>query len=340
MTDERLEPGDRHGSSPSAVLTILEGMREVGVDVAVVCAAMGVTWAALEARETLVPPAQLSLMWHEGARMYGRGTIGLATAMAAPKGRHIFDYVASSSSTLHEALRQIARYHRLATRNADIQFRREGEFTLMQFLLSLPNAAVPSPVLEYAAGTIVRRVFELVGQRPREVRLPHRPLGPRRDYSRMLGVPVRFEQDAAIVFDDELLRMPCREHDPNLFRFVSAHAEAMLQHEARNPTTCSQVRRLVLELVERGEPSLAEVARELATSQRSLQRRLKEEGTSFRDVIDDVRKDLALAYLTDHRMSVSEVAYLLGYSEAGAFVRAFKRWTGKTPGETRYGPRK
>jgi Helix-turn-helix domain len=59
--------------------------------------------------------------------------------------------------------------------------------------------------------------------------------------------------------------------------------------------------------------------------------------TSFREVVDDARKQLAVGYLGDRRLAVSEVAYLLGYSEAGAFVRAFKRWTGKTPGEMRAG---
>lgn len=335
--DDDLTPSDGRGSSPSAVLTILDGMQGAGVNVDVVCAAMGLTRAALETREALVPPALLTVMWREGARLYGRGTVGLATAMAAPKGRQIFDYVASSSATLHQALQQIARYHRLVTRNADLQLRREGAFTLMQFLPSLPSATLPPFVLEYATATIVRRVFDLVGGRPCEVRLPHPPLGPREDYARLLGAPVRFEEDPAIVFDDELLAMPCREHDPNLFRFVSAHAESLLQREPRDTTTRAEVRRLVFTLVERGEPALSEVAHALATSARSLQRRLREEGTSFRDVVDDARKELALTYLADRKMPVSEVAYLLGYSDAGAFVRAFKRWVGKTPGETRSG---
>jgi AraC-like DNA-binding protein len=87
--------------------------------------------------------------------------------------------------------------------------------------------------------------------------------------------------------------------------------------------------------IAQGEPEVAAVARALATSDRSLQRRLQEEGTSFRGVVDDARRELAVGYLGDRRMTVAEVAYLLGYSEASAFVRAFKRWTGKTPGEMR-----
>jgi len=199
-------------------------------------------------------------------------------------------------------------------------------------------AAVPAPVVEYSMAAIVRRVVEFTSQKPREVRFPHAPLGPREDYARWLGVPTRFEAETAgVLFDDAALAAPCHGHDPNLFRFVKAHAELLLQNQSRDSTVRGQVRRLVVGLVAQGEPEVAAVARTLATSERSLQRRLQEEGTSFRDVVDDARKELALGYLGDRRLSVSEVAYLLGYAEAGAFVRAFKRWTGRTPGELRAG---
>ena len=183
---------------------------------------------------------------------------------------------------------------------------------------------------------IARRVLEFTGQRVRGIRLPHAPLGPRDEYARLLGVPVQFEAaTASAVFDDELLATPCRGHDPNLYRVVRAHAELLLERLPRDPSMRGQVRRLVLGVIAQGEPEMATVARTLGTSERSLQRRLQEEGTSFREVVDEARRELALGYLGDRRLAVSEVAYLLGYAEAGAFVRAFKRWTGRTPGEMR-----
>src|SRR5258706_16484100 len=112
-------------------------------------------------------------MWREGGRLYGRGGVGLVVAMSAPTGRQIDDYVASASATVHLALEQIARYHRLVTRNADIALVREGALTALQLLPNLPNAAIPPPVVEYAVATIVRRVGEYSGRKPIEVRLPH-----------------------------------------------------------------------------------------------------------------------------------------------------------------------
>jgi AraC-like DNA-binding protein len=84
-----------------------------------------------------------------------------------------------------------------------------------------------------------------------------------------------------------------------------------------------------------GEPGISSVAEALATSERSLQRRLQAEGSSFRDVVDEARHKLALPYLGDPNLSLTDVAYLLGYSEGAAFTRAFKRWTGLAPSMAR-----
>jgi AraC-like DNA-binding protein len=84
-----------------------------------------------------------------------------------------------------------------------------------------------------------------------------------------------------------------------------------------------------------GDATLAGVAKALKMSERSLQRRLADEGATFDALLDDVRRQLSLRYLADPAIAVSEVAYLLGYSEPSPFHRAFKRWTGTTPTEAR-----
>ncbi|MBK6533536.1 MAG: helix-turn-helix transcriptional regulator [Deltaproteobacteria bacterium] len=83
--------------------------------------------------------------------------------------------------------------------------------------------------------------------------------------------------------------------------------------------------------------TLKRVAAQLRMSERSLQRRLADEGESFDAIVDALRRDLALRYLADPKIAVAEVAYLLGYSEPSPFHRAFKRWTGRTPAEARRG---
>jgi AraC-like DNA-binding protein len=87
----------------------------------------------------------------------------------------------------------------------------------------------------------------------------------------------------------------------------------------------------VAEELSRGVPTVEDVARRMATSERTLRRRLEEGGSSFRELLDDTRERLARNYVRDRRMALSEVAFMLGFSEPSAFHRAFKRWTGTTP---------
>jgi AraC-like DNA-binding protein len=98
----------------------------------------------------------------------------------------------------------------------------------------------------------------------------------------------------------------------------------------------SSVRRAIAESLRDGEPSLSRVAKKLAMSPRSLQRQLQEYGMKFKKIVNDTRRQSAQIYLKDRKNSLTEIAFLLGYSEASAFNRAFKRWTGLTPSGYRY----
>jgi AraC-like DNA-binding protein len=95
------------------------------------------------------------------------------------------------------------------------------------------------------------------------------------------------------------------------------------------------LRRILLSRLPQGDSNIESVARSMGTSVRSLQRRLTYRGSSYQDVLDSIRREAAGQYLSDRALSISEVGYLLGYSEPAAFHRAFKRWHGSTPQEFR-----
>jgi AraC-like DNA-binding protein len=117
---------------------------------------------------------------------------------------------------------------------------------------------------------------------------------------------------------------------------VESHAEALLgERPDPTATTSERVRALLAATLAEGDVSLAAMAAHLHMSERSLQRRLASEGRVFDELLEGLRRELALRYLGDRAMAISEIADLLGYSEASAFHRAFKRWTGRTPSEAR-----
>ena len=159
----------------------------------------------------------------------------------------------------------------------------------------------------------------------------------RSELRRVLGVEPAFLQPLNFLeVDAALVDRPNPTSDPRLSRVIERHAEALLEARPLPVASASErVRSLLARAIGEGEITLAAIAAKSKMSERSLQRRLADEGVTFDALLDEVRRDLALRYLADPKIAVAEVAYLLGYSEPSPFHRAFKRWTGKTPTEAR-----
>ena len=169
-----------------------------------------------------------------------------------------------------------------------------------------------------------------------EVRFEHaRPTSPE-PFERAFAAPVRFETERteivldASALDRRLPRVPVLIAD-----YIVRQADAIVARMPSTSPTVQDVRRLLARELQGGDPSLPRVARSLSLSERTLRRRLTAEGASFEGLLGEVRREAAEIALDDPRLSVGEIAFLLGFSEPGSFARAFKRWTGKSPSEHR-----
>lgn len=183
-----------------------------------------------------------------------------------------------------------------------------------------PDARIPARI---ATG---REIFpskvELQHQQPADT-TAHRPIfGP--------NIHFRSERDA-ISFDRATSELPVVGADPALGELVMAHARALYERLPEDTTWTSRVQRLVGGELPRSMLGIDDVATRLSVPKRTLQRRLKEEGTSFEELTDALRRQLAERYLREQRLGVQETAFLLGYSDVSAFHRAFQRWTGVSP---------
>jgi len=107
--------------------------------------------------------------------------------------------------------------------------------------------------------------------------------------------------------------------------------EALNRRITPPPPTRAKVEKALLEVLPKGNATVSNIARALAMSTRSLARRLKEEGTSYTEVLDGLRRELAMRYVEDETLGVSQIAWLLGYSEVSSFNHAFRRWTSRSP---------
>ena len=163
------------------------------------------------------------------------------------------------------------------------------------------------------------------------MRFAHRAPRDSRDHERFFGAPLRFATgENALVLPAALLDLPCHRNDPSLLSLLDRYAADRLG-ESQGTTFADRARAALSEDLQSGNVTAHRLAARLKVSVRTLHRTLAAESTSYRQLLDKLRLDLAERHLLDDRLSVAEVAFLVGFSELSAFHRAFKRWTGHTP---------
>lgn len=156
------------------------------------------------------------------------------------------------------------------------------------------------------------------------------------DYAEVFGCEVLFDQRASgILFREEVLDQPLPQANENLLHTLLDHATALLANINQHETVTSQVKNLLRLLLKEQSPSSTVIAEKLGMSSRTLQRKLDEEGNHYKDVLNELRLELALYYLKNTELSLDNIAYELGYAEARSFYRSFKQWTGRTAGSYR-----
>ncbi|MFL1431955.1 MULTISPECIES: AraC family transcriptional regulator [unclassified Nocardiopsis] len=159
------------------------------------------------------------------------------------------------------------------------------------------------------------------------------------EYERVLGCPVRFGARRTVLeLHPEVGSWPVARHPRYVFGVLREKGDALLARRPPPETFTERVEEAVRAMVHQGDLGADAVAARLHCSRSTLSRRLRAEGTGFRRVVDGVRRELAVSYLRAGRASVGEVAYLVGFSDAAAFSRTFRRWTGQSPGRFRRNP--
>jgi len=289
-----------------------------------------------------IPLAVENALWNEAARLTGDEAFGLHAAERLTPGTFdVLDYAVRTAPTLRSALERLARYNRLV-HDAAVFTLRDDEQTLRVEHGFRSGPHVPCRhASEFTLATLVVLGAELLERalEPLAVEFAHAAPGPEvgAEHRRIFGVEARFSQPLnALTLARESVERALPRADPGLSRVIERHAEALLAAlPPPSETTGDRVWHLLSKTLGEGAPALADVAARLKMSERSLQRKLADEGKSFEALLDDVRRKLALRYLADPKLAIAEVAYLLGYSEPSPFHRAFKRWTGKTPNEAR-----
>ncbi len=292
---------------------------------------------AMDPDERVPITVSLELM-RGGIAMTGDEDLGLKAATEVERGDYgALEYVARSAATFGQALEVLGRYLALVNDALRFKVELEGERAIvhLESAIVLPRAGSDFQAAAFHwAATVLRADSVPVAS---EVWFEHPQPANIDLYAQIFGTTkVRFEMPFnAFVIDKMFLDQPLPTADPALHGIVRKHADALLNELPRAESFTKRVRELLIAELEGGNPSAVHIASALHMSARTLTRRLEDEGTTFKDLLDDLRRTLSLRYVGSTDLGLSEIAFLLGFSQSAAFHRAFKRWTGQTPLEYR-----
>lgn len=328
---------------PSTTLTswarlLWEELEARHLDARAIFVAADLDPAQLQDPNARFPAGRMSRLWQLAEERSGDPAIGVAIGMRwNPTTFHALGYAWLASATLAQAFHRLARYGRVINDASEFTLTTTGTHYLVTGTVRDPDYIL-SPVTIQAAVVAIVKMCRLVrGESfsPIEVQFPFAPTGATLALEVNLRAPLKFGcGHAGMLIDRQDMEQPLPNANAELSR---SNEEVLMKYLGRldQQQLAQQVRRLILESLPSGQVREDDIAADLHLSTRTLQRRLLEEGVSFGVLLQDIRRELAQHYMDDRQLNVSEIAYLLGFSDQANFTRAFKRWFGTTPSEWR-----
>jgi AraC-like DNA-binding protein len=338
------EPGfERFGAIPSAAGTLSRyasaQARVAGIDVAPLMAKAGVTHQQAEDDNVRITvPGQIRFVQLVADALQD-DLLGfhLAESFDLREAGLVY-YVPASSESLGDALRNLARYSTIGNEGVALSVR-EGENLVVTFQYIGVERRSDRHQIESFLTVLVRLCRQLTNRSllPNRVRLCHRRIEGCSELEKFLGCDVVFGADTdEVSFSGTAKELPVVTADTYLNKLLIKHAEAARSYrKSTGGKFRVDLENAISVLLPHGKARLPEIARRFNVSPSTLARRLASEGLTFAQIREELKLGLAVVYLQEADLPISEIAWLLGYQEVSAFTHAFKRWTGKTPRETR-----
>ena len=252
----------------------------------------------------------------------------------------MYGFALLSCTNFRQTMQIAMQYHQLATPLAEIFFREttdRGVWTIAPLAHAVVDASLYKFIVELQFGHIVSLQRDIMGPTfaPLELHVAFTQARGAQAFAKPFGCEIQFAQpENRLIFDAAWLDAPATLGNPITYPSVVALCDALLEELELRSGLAGQVRGVLLSKLGH-DTSLAAVSEQLKIPQRTLRRRLLEEGTSFREIGEHLRTQLAVKYLRDTDLSVEDIAFALGFSDAANFRHAFRRWTDKSPNEFR-----
>ncbi len=329
-----------HSLLATFILPVAKALRQQGIEPLEIIESVGIDAAKAANPDWRVSHQAFNALMGRCVELTGDEAFGLLAAeQLAPQVLHGLGLAWLASDTVYDGLRRLVRFGKLVSTSVNLRLEEEGDLVNVYLGRNMEMDNFVYAGRDYGVGMIVRMCHLTLGEFLAPVRIEiERPTPdePER-WEYMLSTRVEFEAETTrICWSRSDILEPLVTGDPALARVNDDQTQAYLDSFLAQTTSREVVDKIVERLPD-GPPSQQQIADAMHVSNRTLQRKLKDEGTSFMDLLQDTRLQLARKYLRQPNRSVVETAYLLGFSEPSTFSRAFKRWTGVAPVEFRDG---
>ena len=299
---------------------------------------LGVDPSIVDSPHTHIPIETYLLIQDEAAAYTGDPYFGLHMGEYAHAGSwSILGYVMMNCKTLGEAFQRSSRYARIIGNLIDGK-PKIGLKNIELVMFTPPQTPEMSRhCFESTFASTVAMMRSLTGTEisPLQVKFTHSAPEELTEYDRIFKCPVLFDQKHnSLTIDRAILNTPVLYANPELLDYFENYARNFLAEIDRHDEYTRKATEIILSHLDDENLSIKKVAREMSVSVRTLQNRLSDEGVVFSELLTDIRKSLAKKYLRED-YSVEQITYLLGYSEPSVFRKAFKKWSGQTPGQFR-----
>lgn len=319
----------------------LEGLRGLGLAVDELLRDCSIDRALLDDPEVRFAEAQVLALWLHAEQRYGKPSFGFDLAMCIPLGKlELIDYLVAACPTAGAGIECLEHHARLCASGFTYtiqDFTHEGA-SGRRILADHhhPLSALPRSMSEYTWTLVVSRLRMVCGQAFAPVLwLRERPQVPAAALLEALGRIPEVAGEEALFVPAAQWKLDNARRDPMLQKLMLAHAHDVASRLPES-SLLSSVQGAIVSAMHRGDVGIERVATRIGLTPRTLQRRLALDGLTYQQVLEALRRELALQYLTSARLSLTEISALLAYTDSTAFGRAFRRWTGHTPAAFRH----
>ena len=291
----------------------------------------------IENFQARLPVDHFNKMLYEASELTGDNDIGLHVGeQIKPNQYGVLGLSIMNCKTLEEAVQRHTRYENLVCNVGMSRYQIDEERVELIWDTCVAEATRHVAEENVSSWITFARWISGTDLSPLSIQFQHSEPKSVTEHERIFRCPVTFGGDLVrVVFPASYLKLSLRQYDPTMLAMLDKYAEQLLLQLYNSGHFIDQVRSAISSHLQSGEVSLGQVASTLEVSERQLQRKLKEEGVNYQSVLDDTRKTLALRQIEEPMIDFFEMTFLLGFSDQSAFQRAFKKWTGQTPGQYR-----